>query len=189
MVGRPARPGPRDCASTGSYTRPVASPLAEAFRYNRWANERLLAACRALSDDLLDVAVPGTYGSTRRTLLHLVGGQQTFVLRTHGRQHEGEFSASSPWPGFDALERVADESSNALIAIAESLVGDEQITLPWQGTDYRFPRVFFLVHALEHGIEHRAQVVVTFAQLGLPAPDLDAWAYAEYAGYGLPVSE
>jgi len=164
----------------------MLNPLSEVFRYNRWANERLLAACRSLPEEALDASVAGTYGSIRQTLTHLVGGQQTFVLRTHGRQHEGELSASAPWPGWDALCGIARQSSEDLIAIADALVAGEEVVLPWAGTDYRFPRVFFLVHALEHSVEHRTQVVVTIAQLGLPAPDLDGWAYALDSGYGQP---
>ena len=164
----------------------MTNALGEAFRYNRWANERLLAFCRPLPGDVLDAAVPGTYGSIRKTLMHLIGGQQTFALRTQGRQHEGELTPSDPWPGWDRLAAIALESSDDLLAIADAIVGDEEVVLPWAGTNYRYPRVFFLVHALEHGVEHRAQVVVTLAQLGVPAPDLDGWAYAQDAGYGQP---
>ena len=47
-------------------------PLAEMFRYNRWANLRLLEDCKGLPDDQLDQLVPGPFGSIRSTLLHLV---------------------------------------------------------------------------------------------------------------------
>jgi len=60
------------------------SRLVELLRYNAWANDTLLAACAGLSDTQLDHRLAVTSGSTRELLLHLVGGQQTFVLRTRG---------------------------------------------------------------------------------------------------------
>jgi uncharacterized damage-inducible protein DinB len=144
------------------------APLAEMFRYNRWANLTLLDACRTLSE----------------VLLHLVGGQQTFVLRTQGRQHEGELNRSSAWPGWDRLLAIATETSDELIAIAAALESDGEVGLPWRGTVYRYPTSFFLVHALEHGVEHRTEIKLALAQLGVETPDLDAWQYSDAQGYG-----
>lgn len=162
--------------------------LAEVLRYNRWATRRLLDACRGLTDEQLDARAPGTSGTVRELLLHVVGGQQTFVLRTRGRQGDGsELNRSSAWPGFDVLREVAIESSNQLVAIAEGLDGDPQVDLPYFGAVYRFPTSFFLAHAVEHGVEHRTEIKLTLAQLGIETPDLDGWAYADAAGHGRQV--
>jgi len=63
--------------------------LAEMFRYNAWANRALFEACRSLTEAQLDAHIRGISGSVRDLLMHIAGGQQTFVLRTKGRQHEG----------------------------------------------------------------------------------------------------
>jgi uncharacterized damage-inducible protein DinB len=162
-------------------------PLAEVLRYNRWALLTLLEACRSLTDEQLDYRGAGVSATVRELLLHVVGGQQTFVLRTMGRQHEGELNRSSAWPGFDALTGVARESSDRLVAIAEGLVEDEEVVLPYQGRSYRYPKSFFLTHAAEHGVEHRTEIKVALGQLGVETPDLDAWWYAGSAGYGAEV--
>ena len=163
------------------------APLAEIFHYNKWANLTLMEACRALADEQLDARVPGISGSVRELLTHIVGGQQTFVLRTKGRQHEGELSRRSQWPGFDTLLDLASRSSDDLIAIAEELVEDVEVDLSYLGKVYRFPRSFFLVHAAEHGVEHRTEIRVALAQLGFEAPDLDGWVYGGAAGFGAEV--
>lgn len=161
--------------------------LAEVFRYNRWANRRLIEACRSLSDEPLDTRVSGASGTVRELLLHVVGGQQTFVLRTMGRQHEGEFNRSSPWPGFDVLLEAAEKSSEQLVEIAAGLVEDLEVELPHMGKVFRFPKSFFLAHAAEHGVEHRTEIKVALAQLGIETPDLDGWLYSTAAGYGREV--
>jgi len=166
----------------------VNQPLAEVFRYNRWATLRLIEACRSLSDEQLDTRVRGASGTVRELLLHVVGGQQTFVLRTMGRQHEGELNRASRWPGFDVLLDVAERSSDQLVEIAAELVEDSEVSLPYLGRVFAFPQSFFLVHAAEHGVEHRTEIKLALAQLGIETPDLDGWPYGDAAGYGREVT-
>jgi uncharacterized damage-inducible protein DinB len=162
--------------------------LAEVFRYNRWANVRLIDACRSLSDEQLDARVPAASGTVRELLLHVVGGQQTFVLRTMGRQHEGELTRASAWPGFDALREVAERSSDQLVEIAAGLDHDSEVLLPYAGRTFAYPKRFLLAHAAEHGVEHRTEIKLALAQLGVATPDLDGWAYSGAAGYGREVT-
>jgi uncharacterized damage-inducible protein DinB len=158
--------------------------LAEMFRYNAWANRELFEACRSLTGDQLDMRVRGISGSVRELLLHIAGGQQTFVLRTKGRQHEGELGRQSDWPGFDAVMQIAASTSEELIAIAEQMEGEEEVGLGYLGKTYIYPKRFFLVHAMEHSTEHRTEVKIALASMGIETPDLDGWQYAQSAGYG-----
>jgi uncharacterized damage-inducible protein DinB len=162
--------------------------LAEMFRYNAWANRALLEACRSLTEAQLDTLVPGISGSVRGLLMHIAGGQQTFILRTTGRQHEGELGRWSAWPGIETVIDVAARTSDELITIAEQLADDEDVDLPYQGKIYRYPKRFFLVHAMAHSTEHRTEVKVALAHLGVETPDLDGWPYSVSAGYGQEIS-
>jgi hypothetical protein len=58
--------------------------------YRDLLSSYLFEACRSLTDKQMDRQIQGISGSVRELLMHIVGGQQTFVLRTKGRQHEGE---------------------------------------------------------------------------------------------------
>jgi uncharacterized damage-inducible protein DinB len=158
--------------------------LAEMLRYNAWANHELFNACRSLADEQLRVQIRGISGSVGELLMHIAGGQQTFVLRTKGRQHEGELGRQSDWPGIETVSQIAENTSAELITIAEQLEPNEEVCLSYQGKNYRFPKRFFLVHAMEHSCEHRTEVKVALAQLGIETPDLDGWLYAQAAGYG-----
>ena len=92
--------------------------LAEMLRYNAWANRELFDACRSLTDEQLDLRIQGISGSVRELLMHIAGGQQTFVLRTKGRQHEGELGRLSDWPGMETVIQIAATTSDELITIA-----------------------------------------------------------------------
>lgn len=160
------------------------APLAEMLRYNNWATLRLIEDCRPLPDSTLDTRVPGATGSIRELLVHIVGAQQTFALRTKGRQHEGELSRRSAWPGWDALFEAARISGEELVEIAASVESDIDIDLPYVGKTYVFPIGFFLVHAMEHGADHRAEVRMSLRSLGIETRDLDGWEFAAAMGYG-----
>lgn len=160
------------------------APLAEMLRYNLWATTRLLEDCRSLPDAVLDTVVPGATGSIRELLVHLAGSQQTFALRTKGRQHEGELSRNSAWPGWDALFEAARTSGEELIEAAAALQTDADVDLPYMGKSYFFPKSFFLVHAMEHGADHRAEIRMALRSLNIETRDLDGWEYAAAMGYG-----
>jgi uncharacterized damage-inducible protein DinB len=140
-----------------------------------------------VSDTLLDARPAGISGSVRELLLHVIGAQETLVLRTRGRQHEAELTRRSAWPGWDELLERARQSADQLIAIAEATETEQAIELTYQGRRNRFPLSFFLTHAAEHGVEHRTEIKVGLAQLSVETPDVDGWPYAVWAGYGQDV--
>jgi uncharacterized damage-inducible protein DinB len=71
--------------------------------------------------------------------------------------------------------------------IAQKLEDDEEVDLPYQGKVFRFPKRFFLVHAMEHGTEHRTEVKVALGEIDVATPDLDGWSYSAATGYGQEV--
>lgn len=158
------------------------------FVYNKWANLELFNACRKLTEEQLDFHLPGASGSVRELLVHLVSGQQTLILRTKGRQHEGELTRASVWPGLELLITLIESTSDELIAIANGMNNEVEVDLPYYGKVYRYPKSFFLLHALTHGIEHRTEIKVTLNYFGIETPDLDGWNYADTAGYGKEVT-
>ena len=164
-------------------------PLAGMLHYNAWATNTLVNFCRGLTEEQLDARAPGASGSVRELLVHLVGAQQTNKLRTRGRHNEGELRRESAWPGFDVLCRIAAESGEELLAVAEEDDLYAEVELHYQGTVSRWPRSFFLIAAVEHGVEHRTEIKLTLESLGIPTPHLDGWWYAEANGIGYAVED
>lgn len=64
-------------------------PLAEMFRYNRWANLVLLEACRALPNEQLDARDPGaSEAPPRRVVVRAGRGLRTGCLSLRGLDAE-----------------------------------------------------------------------------------------------------
>ncbi len=62
--------------------------MEDAFAHHVWATLRLVDACLVLSDEQLETAVPGTYGSILLTQRHLVGADSGYLFAaTGGRTH------------------------------------------------------------------------------------------------------
>jgi len=167
----------------------VSKALADCLRYDRWASLALIDSCRGLTEDQLGLRAAPSSRSVAELFQHLAGSELTFVLRTKGRQHEGESRhIDGAWPGFEVLRDVIASSGDQLIAIAAGLDEDELVVLPYQGKRFEYPKGFFLLHALQHGVEHRTEIKVTLALNGIDTPDLDGWFYSDAAGYGREVT-
>jgi uncharacterized damage-inducible protein DinB len=166
----------------------VATGLSDFFKYNLWANLRLLDTCERLTDAQLDAVFPGTYGSIRVTLKHLLGAEENYAARS-----VGGFPPTSPLcedeeapRSFAELREHARRASSAMIAFAEQITPEQLqvIQLLDEGT-YRAPLLVTIVQFVDHGIDHRTQICTALTQLGIQSPELDVWAYNEAAlGYG-----
>jgi len=152
------------------------------FRQNLWANLQLIDFCRSLSDDQLDSTVPGTMGTIRQILQHILGAEGRYVTGLGGTLPAGAVDERTPWPGFDALEAAARSTGEALIALASERLADRQVERNLGDRSFRVPAKTVLVQAFQHGTDHRSQAQTIITQLGLEPPALDAWAYARAVG-------
>jgi uncharacterized damage-inducible protein DinB len=152
--------------------------LAEMYRHSLWSTLRLIDACSALTDEQLDTNLPGTYGSIRSTLLHMLGAEDRYVARIHGEQ-PGPRIEDEPFPGFDTLRASAERSGNALIEIAANLKEDTVLRGTWRGEPYEYPIMTLVIQALNHATEHRTHIGSLMGHQGIEPPDSDGWEYGD----------
>jgi uncharacterized damage-inducible protein DinB len=153
----------------------MTTGLPDFYRYNLWANLRLLDACAQLSDAQLDATLGGTFGSIRETLMHIFSAEEGYVRHFTGTAPTPRLKEMSTFPGFDELRRRAELSGRTLITIAEQ--GDlDQIFYLDNGT-YEVPAIIVLIQAINHAIDHRSQISTLLSQQGIEPPELDGWAY------------
>src|SRR5712692_8113467 len=56
-------------------------PILRQLRHDVWATEKVIAHCRTLTDAQLELTAPGTYGTIRRTLEHIVAADTRYLAR------------------------------------------------------------------------------------------------------------
>src|SRR5258708_34368069 len=79
----------------------MATGLSDFFKYNLWANLRLLDTCEQLTDAQLDAVFPGTSGSIRVTLKHMLGAEEGYAARS-----AGGFPTTPPLAGNEEAPRT-----------------------------------------------------------------------------------
>lgn len=153
----------------------MTAGLPDFFRYNLWANLRLLDACAHLSDAQLNATANGTFGSIRDTLMHLFASEEGYARHFTGVTPIPPLKELATFAGFDELRRRADRSGQELITIAEQ--GDLDQTFYLDDGTYKAPAIVVLIQAINHAIDHRSQIATALTQQGIEPPDLDGWSY------------
>jgi uncharacterized damage-inducible protein DinB len=156
--------------------------LLELFRHNTWATLGLIEYCQGLSDDLLDATIPGTYGSIRETLRHLVRAEESYYW-TVTRER---FAEILPEQGPVALAELA-ERIRGLGPHWETLIQDED--LPSRETTtrdgWRVPAAVPMAQCVHHADTHRTHVLSLLGARGVEVPeypDLSVWDHAISTG-------
>jgi uncharacterized damage-inducible protein DinB len=164
----------------------MTPPMLRQLRHDLWATEKLIAHCRTLTKDQLALSVPGTYGSIRKTLSHIVRGDERYLVRlgitrdpTLAEDHEA------------SLDEVAAHLARVKAAVEGLFTGSQfdpdRVVLD---TFRRVPTDppleidswTMLVQFTHHGSDHRAHIGTILGAHGLPTPDLDVWAYGRETG-------
>jgi uncharacterized damage-inducible protein DinB len=155
------------------------TPLAELLHHHLWANLRLLDTCATLDSEQLEAGSPGTYGTIRATLEHIVNAEQGYLMRLTGRQPERRFKAGDN-PSIAELREQVRQSGEALLTLAAQMRASDMVEAEWEGQRWQFPASVMLVQAINHATEHRTNVTTILAQQGIGFPEedfLDGWAY------------
>jgi uncharacterized damage-inducible protein DinB len=160
--------------------------LEKLFEHNNWANQKIIEACTALSDEQLDAEPQSvTKGTIRRTLVHLVSSQQNY-LRTLTLPLEERLDAITV--EFAELQESISKSGEGLLALAR---GERAPLKPQLQTrdGYSVEPWVLMVQIINHASEHREQINSMMSALGITPPDLDGWSYGEVTNALIPISK
>lgn len=165
------------------------------LRHDVWATEQLLTHCRSLPADELDRTLPGTYGTVRATLAHILSSDEGYLTRLRGALlHEVPFRPGDDVTLDDLATHLAHvrEGVERLFASGEvdgdREIGDTPMRRPGQP---RFEMAAWvpLTQFVHHGNDHRSQVSTILSANGVPGPDLQVWPYAMALGASREATE
>ena len=150
------------------------------MRHDVWATEKLLARCRSLTPEQLQLTAVGTYGTIQKTLAHIVRADEGY-LNTYGLIPQPFLEVTDITP----LDEIASRLSRVHDAVERLFDGkerdfDERIHDQRRKADLELwvP----LAQFSHHGTDHRSQICTILTLNGLDVPDLDVWAYATAEG-------
>ncbi len=158
--------------------------LVELFRHKSWATLLLIDACQSLDGEVLNATTPGTYGTIRDTLHHLVGADQSYLATVTGER------PASPLPGEPvSLQALADLTRQLglrweALARDPEIGGREVIT----GDGWRTPAAIPMAQAIHHAESHRGHVLSVLGAHGVEiagldiGEDLDVWHHGIATG-------
>jgi uncharacterized damage-inducible protein DinB len=154
----------------------ISEDLRLRFAYHVWANQRLLRACEALSDDQLRAtALPG-HPSILDTLIHAVSSEWIWRSRVEGSSPEA-FLDAADLPDLAALRARWQEEGRQLDALIATL--DDAAyrrVVPYRtmsGTPDQQQLGPILTHLFNHATQHRAEVAAMLTVLGSSPGNMD----------------
>ena len=154
------------------------------MQHDVWATEKLIERCRNLTPEQLELTTPGTYGTIRATLQHIVSSDEGYLVRLTGKViHEPPFRWNDP----ATLDDIATHLGHVKTAIErlfsgatldpERLLTDTPLRQPGA------PRIEMetwvpAAQLIYHGVDHRSQIDTILSVHGLETIDLQVWPYA-----------
>jgi uncharacterized damage-inducible protein DinB len=146
--------------------------------YNRWANQRIVDACRALTPEQFTRDLGSSFPSVRDTMVHIMLAEWVWLERCRGTSPT-KFQPSSDFPTLPAV--LAHWQSIDLSGYAASISGNdlERIVHFRRLDASAHTSVFWQIfqHVVNHGTYHRGQVTTMLRQLGAKAVSTDLFAF------------
>jgi uncharacterized damage-inducible protein DinB len=153
--------------------------IRQLFDFNRWANDRISAACAALPVEALRRDLGSSFPSVLATLTHIAASEWVWLERWNGN--------SPAWPpawvveDHAGLERHWSAVTRAQLAFVEALTDDGlQRVIEYRnlnGDAFAAKLWQLLRHVVNHSTYHRGQIVTMLRQLGATAPSTDLVVY------------
>ena len=152
------------------------STLVELIRYNNWANQQVFEACQKLSEDQLAATLPGSYGTIRDTLQHIIEGEEFYVELLTGHRPQPPF----PWearPGVAEMRDYATQVGNALVDALQHIRPADRVHEEDGGNTFHYQARAVFIQIINHGIEHRTNITMILSAGQHTPPAVDGWGY------------
>lgn len=165
--------------------QPLTEMIQSLYRYNEWANKRILDTAENLSGEQFVAKVGASFDSVRDTLVHIMSVQRFWLARfTGGRQDDLVFDDYPNLLDVRAVWQPINEQTNAFVAnLNEEMVTGFVHYINSQGQPNAYPLWQMMTQQVNHGTQHRSEIAVMLTQFGHSPGWLDylVWVDTENA--------
>ena len=145
------------------------------FAYDRWANRKMLDACRKLTaQQYVAEPVPG-WSSVRSTIFHIALVTE-YHLRTLAGDPDDKFPTEADLATVDDAAGLLERAYRRFDELHPTLTRERLntvLTLRAVGRTFTLPRWAILRHIVNHSTYHRGQVASKLKRFGVEQPNTD----------------
>lgn len=149
---------------------------------NLWANERYVNWLKSVSEELLFKTIPSSFPSIEETLIHIWDVERYWLAIVQQTTLPESFRLNG-FHGtledvFTGLIQKSNDFKTYVYSLdEEDLLEERKLDTPWvKGVQ---PQYDFILHAMNHSIYHRGQIVTIARNMGLdeniPMGDYNAY--------------
>ena len=150
------------------------------FAYDRWANRKVLDACRKLTaEQYVAEPVPG-WSSVRSAIYH-IAWVTAFHLRTLADEPDESIPTEADLAAVDDAARLLERAYGRFEELRPTLTPERLntlLTLRAIGRTFTLPRWAILRHIVNHSTYHRGQVASKLKRFGIEQPITDFFFWA-----------
>ena len=150
------------------------------FAYERWANARVLDACRKLTaEQYVAEPVPG-WSSVRSTVYHIAVATE-FNLRALAGDPDNHIPTEADLATVDDMARLLERAYGRLEELGPTLTPERlnsMLTLRAVGRTFTLPLWAMLRHIVNHSSYHRGQIASKLKRLEIEPPNTDFFFWA-----------
>jgi uncharacterized damage-inducible protein DinB len=153
------------------------------FAYNRWADRRVLDACRKLTAEQYVVEPAPGWSSVRSTVVHMAVVTEGWLRGLTGETVARGLTEAEV-PTVDDAERLLDRAYKTVDGFVPTLTPERlaaPMTLRGGGRTAVLPPWVVLRHVVNHATYHRGQIASKLKRFGVeqPATDFIFWAFEQ----------
>jgi uncharacterized damage-inducible protein DinB len=156
------------------------------YAFNRWANNKMLAACRQLSQEKYDAEPVAGVKSIRATVYHIAvvtEGWLRALAGDPGQSLPPEDELKTPDDAARILERAYQVLDRLLPVLTPSFLTTPRAFQRRSGT-FMVPPWLVLRHVVNHTTYHRGQVASKLKCFGIQQAETDMVYWARESGVG-----
>lgn len=156
------------------------SQIIELYKYDEWANFKLLDAIGQLENEELIRDLSSSFSSVRDTIVHILGAEELWLSRWMGEQGRTLLN-SNDFSTVDTLTKrwghFIVQLNSYLDSLKEENLMEEINYKNLKGIPYSLELWKQMLHVINHSTYHRGQVVTMIRQLKKQPPSLDLINY------------
>jgi uncharacterized damage-inducible protein DinB len=156
--------------------------IATLYRYNTWANARILDTAARLTTEQFQAVRGGSFDSVKDTLVHTMSAHWLWLERWNGRSPR-TMIAPDGFRDVGAIRTRWDGIERDTYAFLGGLTEDRLATViaytNMKGERWAYPLWQQMMHLVNHGTQHRSEAAVMLTLFGHSPGELDLLHYVD----------